>query len=40
MTSWPLSLASRAIPTTDPLTPELEAIRKTSPAWIGEISHN
>src|SRR5215207_173508 len=40
MTSWPFSLASRARPTTDPLTPELEAMTKTSPGWIGEISHN
>ena len=40
MTSWPFSLASSAMPTTDPLTPELEAMRKMSPVWIGEISHN
>jgi hypothetical protein len=30
MTGWPSALARRARPTIDPLTPEFDAIRKTS----------
>ena len=40
ITSWPFSLASRAKPTIEPLTPEFEAITKTSPGWIGDRSQS